>query len=67
MASFAQELAINDTLKIWDAILCQNNKNGSSDKNQFVHYISLSILLFMREDLIKGEFGENMMKIQNLE
>lgn len=57
IASLAQELQIHDTLKIWDALIC------SANKNDFVHFLSLSMMLQMREDLIKSEFGEVMLKI----
>jgi len=40
IASLAQELAISDTLKLWDSIICSGNKN------EFVHFLSLSMILY---------------------
>jgi len=53
IAQLAQELPINQTLRIWDSIICHH-----ANKNEYVLFLSLSILMIMREDLLKGEFGE---------
>ncbi|KAM3134472.1 hypothetical protein pb186bvf_013438 [Paramecium bursaria] len=60
IAWLAQDFAIQDTLRIWDALICHQ------DKDEFIHYLCVSILLYLREPLMDGQFGDAMTLLQQL-
>ncbi|KAM3128668.1 hypothetical protein pb186bvf_019236 [Paramecium bursaria] len=62
ITSFSKEFNLSDTLLIWDAIF-----RDIDDRNDFVQYFALALLRHMRDELIESEFGEIMMKLQNLD
>lgn len=47
---FTQDFKINDILVVWDAILCYH------DKQEFINYLSISILLSFRKQIIESNF-----------
>lgn len=62
MTVFTKEFKLYDTIMLWDHILCELD-----DKNELLNYIALAIIHWLREDLLKGEFGEVITILQNLE
>lgn len=64
VTSFTKEFVLYDTIRIWDALVCEIEQGG---KQAFIDYMSLSILHWMRDDILKGEFGEVLIKLQNLD
>ncbi|CAD8065927.1 unnamed protein product [Paramecium sonneborni] len=62
MILFAQDFHIDDSLRIWDCLLCQKN-----NREEFTYYLSISFLIQLREFLIAGDFGQILLILQNLE
>ncbi|CAD8056947.1 unnamed protein product [Paramecium sonneborni] len=62
MTVFTKEFKLYDTVILWDHILCELD-----DKNELLNYVALAIIHWLREDLLKGEFGEVITILQNLE
>lgn len=53
MTVYTKEFNLYDTIILWDNLLCELD-----DKNDLLNYIALAIIHWLREDLLKSEFGE---------
>ena len=56
---FSQDFEIGDVLKIWDLIFCRDNKN------YFVFYICLGIIILKRDIILNGCMAEILQCFQN--
>jgi len=57
---FSQEFFMPETLRLWDSLLIE------SDKFKFITFVSLSIIIKKREELLRSGFAEAMFSLQNL-
>ena len=57
---FDKEFAMEETLKIWDAIF------STEKKVNFVEFLCLGVLNVLREELMKSEFSEIIFMLQNI-
>ena len=57
---FSQDFEIGDVMRLWDLIFCNKNKN------YFVFYISLSIIIIRKEIIFNGGMPEILQGFQNL-
>ena len=56
----SQEFIIDDVLKLWDSILSNDNKK------EYVMYMCSAILYILREDILKGEYSDIILTLQNI-
>jgi len=56
----SQEFLIDDVLKLWDSLLSHENKK------EYVDYLCIAILYILREDILKGEYSDIILTLQNL-
>ena len=56
---FSQEFEINDLLKLWDLVFCQE------DKYYYIYFIGIAILIMKKDILVNGEMYDAMQSLQN--
>lgn len=56
----SQEFSIDDVLKLWDSLLSHDKKK------EYLNYMCIAILYIMREEILKGEYSEIILALQNL-
>lgn len=56
----SQEFAIDDVLKLWDCLFCQKNRK------EYLDFMCLAILHILREELLKEEYGQIILMLQNI-
>jgi hypothetical protein len=57
MVSLTQEFKTQQALKIWDAQLLVK------EKISFVHYLCISVLYEMREQLLEGDYSQILLTL----
>jgi len=55
----SQEMRIPDTIRLWDSLFADKKRF------EFLNYICVAVLTLIREELISGDFGQNMRLLQN--
>ncbi|CAO3692723.1 unnamed protein product [Rhizopus stolonifer] len=65
----SQEWDLPDVIRLWDSILAdrgmQEDGKGDGERFEFLLDFSVAMLVCIRQDLMNGDFGDNMRILQN--
>ncbi|KAI9276021.1 rab-GTPase-TBC domain-containing protein [Sporodiniella umbellata] len=65
----SQEWDLPDVIRLWDSILAdrgmQEEGKSEDERFEFLLDFSVAMLVCIRQDLMKGDFGDNMRVLQN--